>query len=210
MTAVWGPMGWITLHSISANYPEIASNEDRSIVKKYLELFTETISCPSCKGHFSNMYKSYTMQYPNWADSRNNFVLFTIRAHNTVNKRLDKPRPSTVFECLATLREIVKNKSAPDYRNSYLAYLTNNWIREGGGEGMIQVGHVREMRKINDQYWNPRETNFSISVPEADILTPIAAVNRMISPFTNTVTYSQPNTPMLGFKLKGGRFSFGR
>jgi hypothetical protein len=150
------------------------------------------------------------MQYPNWADSRNNFVLFTIRAHNTVNKRLDKPRPSTVFECLATLREIVKNKSAPDYRNSYLAYLTNNWIREGGGEGMIQVGHVREMRKINDQYWNPRETNFSISVPEADILTPIAAVNRMISPFTNTVTYSQPNTPMLGFKLKGGRFSFGR
>ena len=203
-------MGWITLHSISANYPEVASNEDRIIVKKYLELFTETISCPSCKGHFSNMYKSYTMQYPNWADSRNSLVIFTIRAHNTVNKRLDKPRPSTVFECLATLREIVKNKSASDYRNSYLAYLSNNWVREGGGEGMIQMGHVREMRKINEQYWNPRETNFSISVPEADILTPITAVNRMVTPFTNTVIYSQPNTPALGFKFKGGRFSFGR
>jgi len=209
MTAVWGPMGWITLHSISANYPEVASNEDRSIVKRFLELFTETISCPSCKGHFSNMYKSYTMQNPNWADSRNNLVLFTLRAHNTVNKRLDKPRPSTVFECLATLREITKTKKASDYRNSYLVYLGNNWVREGGGEGMIQVGHVREMRKINEQYWNPRETNFSISVPEADILTPIATVNRMISPFTNTVLYSQLNTPTLGFKFKGGKFSFG-
>jgi len=210
MTAVWGPMGWITLHSISANYPEVASNEDRSIVKRFVELFTETISCPSCKGHFSNMYKSYTMQNPNWADSRNNLVLFTLRAHNTVNKRLDKPRPSTVFQCLATLREITKLKSASDYRNSYLIYLGNNWVREGGGEGMIQMGHVREMRKINDQYWNPRETNFSISVPEADILTPIATINRMISPFTNTVLYSQPNTPMLGFKFKGGKFLFGR
>ena len=209
MTAVWGPMGWITLHSISANYPEVASNEDRSIVKRFLELFTETISCPSCKGHFSNMYKSYTMQNPNWADSRNNLVLFTLRAHNTVNKRLDKPRPSTIFECLATLREITKTKKASDYRNSYLVYLGNNWVREGGGEGMIQMGHVREMRKINEQYWNPRETNFSISVPEADILTPITTVNRIISPFTNTVLYSHPNTPSIGFKFKGGKFSFG-
>ena len=32
--------------------------------------------------------------------------------NKSVNKRLDKPRPSTVFECLATLREITKTKKA--------------------------------------------------------------------------------------------------
>ena len=110
---------------------------------------------------------------------------------------------------LIRAKKITKTKKASDYRNSYLVYLGNNWVREGGGEGMIQMGHVREMRKINEQYWNPRETNFSISVPEADILTPITTVNRIISPFTNTVLYSHPNTPSIGFKFKGGKFSFG-
>ena len=207
-------MGWITLHSISVNYPENPNADDKAIVKKYLNLFTETITCPSCKSHFTNMYKSYTMVNPNWADSRFNLFLFITRAHNTVNKRLDKPRPSTVSESLSMLRLITQHKKPSEYRNNYLTYLTNNWIKEGGGEGMIQVGHVREMRKINEQYWNLRETEFSITLPEADILSPIVSSSRLISPFTHTAIYIQPTTgtnmqttPNIGFKFKGGKFS---
>ena len=207
-------MGWITLHSISVNYPENPNADDKAIVKKYLNLFAETISCPSCKSHFTNMYKSYTMANPNWADSRFNLFLFIARAHNTVNKRLDKPRASTVSESLSMLRLITQHKKPSEYRNNYLTYLTNNWIKEGGGEGMIQVGHVREMRKINEQYWNLRETEFSITLPEADILSPIVSASRLISPFTHTSIYIQPTTgtnmqttPKIGFKFKGGKFS---
>jgi hypothetical protein len=214
MTSFWGPMGWITLHSISVNYPENPNADDKAIVKKYLNLFAETISCPSCKSHFTNMYKSYTMANPNWADSRFNLFLFIARAHNTVNKRLDKPRASTVSESLSMLRLITQHKKPSEYRNNYLTYLTNNWIKEGGGEGMIQVGHVREMRKINEQYWNLRETEFSITLPEADILSPIVSASRLISPFTHTSIYIQPTTgtnmqttPNIGFKFKGGKFS---
>lgn len=214
MTAFWGPMGWITLHSISVNYPETPTSADKAIVKKYLNLFTETISCPSCKSHFTNMYKTYTAANPNWADSRFNLFVFITRAHNTVNKRLDKPYPSTISESLSMLQLITKAKSASEYRHNYLSYLTNNWTKEGGGEGMIQVGHVREMRKINEQYWNLRETGFSITLPEADILSPIVSSPRIISPFAQTSTYSQSSirsnpqpTPNIGFKLKGGKFS---
>lgn len=215
MTSFWGPMGWITLHSISVNYPENPTADDKAIVKKYLNLFAETISCPSCKSHFTNMYKSYTMANPNWADSRFNLFLFIARAHNTVNKRLDKPRPSTVSESLSMLQLITQHKKPSEYRNSYLTYLTNNWTKEGGGEGMIHTGYVREMRKINEQYWNLRETEFSITLPEADILTPIVSASRIISPFTHTTMYIQPTigtgmqtTPNIGFKFKGGKFSF--
>jgi hypothetical protein len=196
------------------NYPENPNADDKAIVKKYLNLFAETISCPSCKSHFTNMYKSYTMANPNWADSRFNLFLFIARAHNTVNKRLDKPRASTVSESLSMLRLITQHKKPSEYRNNYLTYLTNNWIKEGGGEGMIQVGHVREMRKINEQYWNLRETEFSITLPEADILSPIVSASRLISPFTHTSIYIQPTTgtnmqttPNIGFKFKGGKFS---
>ena len=207
-------MGWITLHSISVNYPETPTSADKAIVKKYLNLFTETISCPSCKSHFTNMYKTYTTANPNWADSRFNLFLFITRAHNTVNKRLDKPYPSTISESLSMLQLITKAKSPSEYRHNYLSYLTNNWTKEGGGEGMIQAGHVREMRKINEQYWNLRETGFSITLPEADILSPIVSSPRIISPFAQTLTYSQSSirsnpqpTPNIGFKLKGGKFS---
>jgi len=208
MTAVWGPMGWITLHSISVNYPEYPKADDKVIVKKFLELFIETISCPSCKGHFGNMYKSYTLQNPSWADSRYNLFLFVARAHNTVNKRLDKPRPSTVSECLTWLQMATQLKKPADYRNSYISYLIGNWVKEGGGEGMIQVGHAKEMRKINQEYWNPRENGFSVSFPEADILQPISTSPRFVTPYSQTPVYTQPGLS-IGFKLKGGKFSFG-
>jgi hypothetical protein len=204
-------MGWITLHSISANYPEIASNTDKQILRKFLDLFAETISCPSCRGHFATMYRSYTNQYPNWADSRYNFFLFVVRAHNTVNKRLDKPRPATILECIETLKMLTKNKPAAQFRTNYITYLLSNWAREGGGEGMIQMGNVREMRKINEQYWNLREISFdTISFPEADILQPIVTSPRMLSPYSQTPLYSAPSGPAFGFRLSGGKFSFGK
>lgn len=157
------------------------------------------------------MFRSYTNQNPTWADGRYNFFLFVVRAHNTVNKRLDKPRPGTVLECIESLKMLTKNKAASQFRNSYINYLLSNWAREGGGEGMIQMGNVREMRKINDQYWNLREISFdSLSFQEADILTPIATSPRMLSPYSQTPVYSAPSGPAFGFKLTGGKFSFGK
>ena len=219
MTAIWGPLGWLTLHSISVNYPEIPKAEDKAIVKKFLDLLAETISCPSCKSHFTSIYNTYTLQNLNWADSRYNLYLFIVRAHNTVNKRLDKPRPSTVAESLTMLQMATKLKKPSEYRSSYIQYLINNWAREGGGEGMIQLGNVREMRKINEQYWNVRETDFdNLKFPESDILTPIVGIPR----FERAYYLPSPRAtvgdsalhimetvqqPSVGLKFKGGRFS---
>jgi hypothetical protein len=211
MTAIWGPMGWMTLHSISVNYPENPSFADKAILKKFLDLFADTISCPSCKGHFSHMYRAYILKNPTWADSRYNLFLFVVRAHNTVNKRIDKPRPGTVFESLVSLREATKNKTPAEYRANYLTYLMKNWAREGGGEGFIQCGNVREMQKINNEYWNLRETGFSISFPEADVLQLIIPVSTYFSPYTQSNIHPTlgPMNQTMGFTLKGGKFSFG-
>ena len=215
-------MGWVTLHSISVNYPEIPKAEDKAIVKKFLDLLAETISCPSCKSHFINMYHTYTSQHLNWADSKYNLYLFIVRAHNTVNKRLDKPRPSTVAESLTILQMITKHKKPSEYRNSYIKYLLNNWTREGGGEGMIQTRNVREMQKINEQYWNLRETEFdNLQFPESDILTPIVSTPRferayyLPSPRATAGSSALHITPLgqqpsVGLKFKGGRFSLAR
>jgi hypothetical protein len=207
MTAIWGPMGWMTLHSISLNYPENPSPADKSIVTKFLELFAETISCPSCKNHFTNMYKSYIVNNRGWNSSRKELFVFIARAHNTVNRRLDKPVQSTVNDCIAAIKINSQKTSLFEFRRSYLNYLMSNWGREGGGEGFIQMRNVQEMMKINMQYWNLRDVSINtITIPEADVLQNIAPVSKFTSPFSQQAIYT--NSPInVGFSLKFGKFS---
>jgi len=42
-TKIWGPLGWMTLHSISAIYPEKPSFADMEILKKFMDFFAATI-----------------------------------------------------------------------------------------------------------------------------------------------------------------------
>jgi len=171
-TRLWGPLGWMTLHSVAAAYPELPTNEDKLILNKYLEAFRETISCPHCKGHFTSMFRTYRQIHPEWANTRYDFFLFVCRAHNTVNKRLDKPRIQTLQDCITALQGIVKITSATNYRIAYLNYLTNNYRSQQSGDGFIAMNYVREMRKINEEYWNPRDSNFQglVFVASGDVL----------------------------------------
>lgn len=100
--------------------------------------------------------------YPGFLNSRQEFAIFVFRAHNTVNRRLDKPRPSTVADCLQTLREATSHTSFAEFRTAYINYLTKNWTRELSGDNMMAMASVREMEKINNEYWTPRE----IPIPE--------------------------------------------
>jgi len=205
MTSIWGPLGWITLHSISANYPDNPTQEDKLILKKYMGLFADTITCPSCKSHFGTMYQTYISRNPNWADSRANLFTFICRAHNTVNRRLDKPIIQSIRDSIDTLLEITKLTSTTEYRKKYLAYLQRNWSNPDA-EGFMMSHAVREMVKINNEYWNPRETNFNISIPEADVLQsiiPIRGPNGAILPGLK----SDGSSVRIGFSLRSGRFS---
>lgn len=205
MTARWGPLGWITLHSISANYPENPTQADKLILKKYMGLFADTISCPSCKSHFLIMYNTYTSRNPIWWDSRDELFAFVCRAHNTVNKRLDKPIIQSIRDSIDTLHEVTKITNATEYRRQYLVYLQRNWSSPDA-EGFMMSHAVREMIKINNEYWNPRETNFAITVREVDVLQPIIGIrgpNGGILPGMK----SDGSPAQVGFSLRSGRFS---
>jgi FAD-linked sulfhydryl oxidase len=205
MTSRWGPLGWITLHSISANYPESPTQADKMIVKKFLDLFADTITCPSCKNHFGIMYQSYIVKNPGWANNRASLFLFVCRAHNTVNARLDKPKVQSVRDSIDTLKALTRITSPTEYRNQYLAYLQRNWSQPNP-EGFMMSAAVREMIKINNEYWNLRETNFNIHLPEDNVLQYISPTRGPNSRPLPGITSS--GTPVkVGFSLKSGRFS---
>jgi hypothetical protein len=82
------------------------------------------------------------------------------RAHNTVNRRLDKPIYKSIDECLTTLKNATKNTSPGQFRAAYLDYLTKNWSHQTDSEGFMMMGFVRKMIKINQEYFNPRDQGY--------------------------------------------------
>lgn len=151
MTKLWGPLGWMTLHSVSAIYPENPTPEEKMIAARFLQLFEDTITCRFCHDHFHRMKDSYAKDHPEFLNSRRDFFLFVARAHNTVNKRLDKPRPQSVKECIETLQSNTRDCSTTDFRAAYLNYLMGDWSSQLDGLSFLRRKEVAEMIKINDQ-----------------------------------------------------------
>ena len=144
----------MSLHSASLLYPDRPSRADKEILKRYVEVFRDTLTCIHCYTHFKTIYENYTSAHPEWANSKFDFFLFVTRAHNTVNRRLNKPKPESVAACLAAFRSNTVVTSAHTYRTKYVDYLRRTWGREMSGDSMIKLGLVRELKKITEEYWN--------------------------------------------------------
>ena len=211
MTAIWGPMGWMTLHSISLIYPDTPTQNEKQILLKFLQDFAESITCPHCERHFKAMFENYRKTHPEWANSRFDLFLFVARAHNTVNKRLEKPQKKTVEECLDAITTGTQYTSAIDFRRKYIDYVATRMAAEMSGDSMIKVGHAQSMRRINESYWNSRiESDTSKFNMNANVLEPIqdtASSQRFLLNGMRPITIDSPtaNPPQVGFSLRGGR-----
>jgi hypothetical protein len=155
MTSFWGPLGWLTLHSASLVYPDQPSDADFNIVSRYVTLFEETITCHTCRSHFHNFRKNYKAANPGYLSSKKEFVLFVMRAHNNVNKRIDKPVLKTFDDCLQTLKNAQTYSSFQTIRQSYLDYLQRNWGQEHTGDGFGRKRLTNEMAQLNEYFNRP-------------------------------------------------------
>jgi len=205
MTTLWGPMGWMTLHSVSYLYPERPSNADKEILKRYMELFRDTITCIHCHNHFKAVFQNYTSYHPEWANSRFDFFLFVSRAHNTVNARLNKPKPDSVQNCMTTFQSNTVVTSTLTYRTKYIEYLMRTWGREMSGDSLIKLGLARELRKITEEYWNKKTdtstASFNMNANVLDFIADDSPPPGSLSSFVMR--------PM-NIGLKGGRFQLKR
>lgn len=104
-------------------------------------------------------------------NSRQDFSLFTFRAHNAVNRRLKKPLHTTLEDCMDTLKNNVKTRTAADYRVSYLNHIGRYWKSWQDISGIVALKKINEMRKIEATYVQPRDTNFNVTLtPDVVIL----------------------------------------
>ena len=110
--------------------------------------------------------------------SRHEFVVFTFRAHNAVNKRLNKPVYASVDECLSTLRNIVKGRSAKEYRVFYINHITRHWRTLQDVTGIVALKKIREMKRIEEEYVLFRDTNFTVDIRPDIVVLPQSMIER--------------------------------
>lgn len=172
MTKVWGPMGWITLHSISVAYPDTPSQEDKRILEEFMNAFGSCITCIHCKNHFISMFADYKSKVPTWKNSKKDLFLAICRMHNAVNKRLDKPQPRTVAECIDFLKRATAYTTQSEFREKYSNYLIGDWRHyRTTGDGVGGFSSAQTVKKIINEYWNKREVSFSdVSFEEENVL----------------------------------------
>lgn len=165
-------MGWMTLHSISVCYPDTPSLSDKQILQEFMNAFAGSITCVYCRQHFGSMFADYKSKVPSWLNSKKDLFLAICRMHNAVNKRLDKPQSKTVAECIEWLKRATSYTSPQEFRTKYAQYLLGDWWRNRmTGEGMGGYRNAETVKKIIDEYWNPRDTPYSsISFEEDNVL----------------------------------------
>lgn len=208
MTSIWGPLGWMTLHSMASLYPDEPTEAEKVLMNTWLDLFAGTITCPSCQGHFQEELHAYKSRFPRLLESRTSFLLFSFRVHNSVNHRLNKPVQSTVAACFEVLQNNIKTQTATQYRQAYYAHITRHWRIMQDASGIAALRKIAELNKIEASYAAARSDDFSDLIPEGlTFLGQIQLPPDGIQP-RSMMPLPPPPTQKLG--ISGGRFRLRR
>jgi hypothetical protein len=129
MTKVWGPPGWLFLHSISFGYPYTINHKNPAHKNKKAEYATffnyvgTVLPCKYCRESYLDFLKEYPVE--NHLNTREEITKWLYNIHNRVNDKLGVPKckvPSfdeikTTYErfrarCKKTTQEEKENNQA--------------------------------------------------------------------------------------------------
>lgn len=117
--SVWGPPAWLFLHSITFNYPDKPSQNDKKYYSIFFDSLKNVIPCPICRKHYSDNL----IKIPIRLDSRDELIRWLIDIHNSVNKSNHKPTLS--YESVYEKYDKLYNKK----ENEKLSFLNNDKIK---------------------------------------------------------------------------------
>lgn len=90
---IWGPSGWLFLHTITLAYPINPSYVDKTNYKMFFNSLSSVLPCELCKKH----YAQHLQEYPLTDDilsSKHNLTKWLVNIHNNVNKQNGKKEMS--------------------------------------------------------------------------------------------------------------------
>ena len=213
MTQAWGPLGWATLHSVAALYPDSPTELEKSLILKWLDSFRNCIVCSVCKDHFSTLLRDYIVLYPDWNASRKDLSLFVLRAHNTVNVRQLGRNSLSIEEAFARLRMNIDPSTAAAKRKSYIVYIRADWGKSLNFDGFTAAKYIKELIMIETDYFSSRPL-FSwddvYALVTGENIEAIGSKAKPRSIFNNNMVRPPTKSPSAAYPFTVGkpRFSF--
>jgi hypothetical protein len=195
-------MGWATLHSIAALYPNSPSDMEKQMILRWFRAFRDTILCPSCQSHFSGMFDSYIHMYPHWWNSRKDLSEFVFRAHNTVNARTNK-KIYTFAESLSELERVFPASRSAEIRMTYLLYIRQDWMKNVTIEGIASFTKLKELNAIESEYWGRKSFAWSDLLPFERFMN-VSPLIEHISVLSSTPGVPRITAPVRGYNLRIG------
>ena len=83
---IWGPPAWTFLHTITFNYPNNPSVQDKQNYYNFFDSLKFVLPCDKCKKH----YKENSRDLKDNLNSRDDLVKWLIDIHNDVNIKNNK------------------------------------------------------------------------------------------------------------------------
>ena len=118
---IWGPHFWVTLHTLTFNYPLEPTHADKHNYNTFLTTLKDILPCSVCQRNFCRKLKEDPLKQH--LNSRRDIVEWMIDCHNKVNAETGK-RYFTIDEVLKLYSQKYNMKielntatiATPDYR----------------------------------------------------------------------------------------------
>jgi len=116
---IWGPDAWTFLHSITLNYPDNPTIQDKKYYLDFFNILPNLLPCSICRQNLSKHLSDLPIKF--YLNNKLNLCKWLVEIHNKTNKDLGK-KTITYSKFL----EIYKKKySNPNESSSYFINKVN-------------------------------------------------------------------------------------
>jgi len=85
---IWGPHFWVTLHTLTFNYPLKPTHSDKHSYYTFITTLKDILPCKICKKNFNRKLKEDPLK--GYLNNRRDFAYWMIDCHNKVNSETGK------------------------------------------------------------------------------------------------------------------------
>lgn len=128
-TRLWGPIFWMTLHTVSFNYPETPTYLEKRHHYDFFNTIQYILPCTVCREHYQRNFKQYPLE--TYLDTKKTLIQWVIMIHNEVNNANKKeviPLPAILKTFESIYGNITKTTNLQERYARMIEYLFPNYM----------------------------------------------------------------------------------